>query len=421
MDIGVTGWWGDLGEPENHPADVYHNLKDLGFTRKFAAGEIHNIYGHYWSKMLSDNYRKDYPNKRLFHLNRSGYAGSPRYSSFPWSGDVSRSWQGLQSQLPLIQGMSLSGIPYMHSDAGGFAGGDGDAELYVRWLQFAAFTPIYRPHGTAFGDLEPNVKDIPSEASLWPEPTKTLARAAAVTRYRWLPYNYNLCYRQAMYGEPLLKPMFFLNTNDSNLYKAQEQYMWGNEIMVVPVTEKNQTIKQYYIPSGEWTDMNNFKTIKGSLWVSDSTISITSIPVFAKEGSFIPLVTPMQNTDAYNTATLNVFYIPSIQPSHYDLYEDDGKDANAISNKKYEIISFSSSGLKKSTTIRISSNNGRYIGRVENRKMTLNICNIIDAPSEILLNGKQLSLDQVWDNASKKFVIPLNFNHTTTSITINFK
>ncbi len=421
MDIGVTGWWGDLGEPENHPADVYHNLNDLGFKRKFAAGEIHNIYGHYWSKMLSDNYRKDYPDKRLFHLNRSGYAGSPRYSSFPWSGDVSRSWQGLQSQLPLIQGMSLSGIPYMHSDAGGFAGGDGDAELYVRWLQFAAFTPIYRPHGTAFGDLEPNVKDIPSEAALWPEPTKTLAKEAAVTRYRWLPYNYNLCYRQARFGEALLKPMFFLNNTDSNLYKAQDQYLWGNEIIVVPITTKDQTIKEYYIPAGEWTNMNNFKTIQGPLWVSDSTISITSIPVFAKEGSFIPLASPMQNTDAYNTTTLNVFYIPSAKPSHYDLYEDDGKDANAISNKKYELISFSSSGIKKSTDIRISSNNGSYIGRVKSRNMELNICNIIDAPSEILINGKQISLDLVWDNTGKKLVIPVNFQHTTTSITINFK
>ncbi len=125
MDLGATGWWGDLGEPENHPANVYHDLKDLGFKRKFASGEIHNIYGHYWSKMLAVNFKKDYPNQRLFHLNRSGYAGSPRYNSFPWSGDVSRSWDGLKSQLPLIQGMSLSGIPYMHSDAGGFAGGKG--------------------------------------------------------------------------------------------------------------------------------------------------------------------------------------------------------------------------------------------------------------------------------------------------------
>ncbi len=420
MDIGVTGWWGDLGEPENHPADVYHNLNDLGFKRKFSAGEIHNIYGHYWSKMLAENYKKDYPNKRLFHLNRSGYAGSPRYNSFPWSGDVSRSWQGLQAQLPLIQGMSISGIPYMHSDAGGFAGGDGDAELYVRWLQFAAFTPIYRPHGTAFGNLEANVKDIPSEASLWPDPAKTLAKAAAVNRYRWLPYNYNLCYRQANFGEPLIKPMFFLNNNDSNLYNAQEQYMWGNEIMVVPITEKNQRVKKYYIPAGEWTNMNNLKKTQGPLWVSDSTISIESIPVFAKEGSFIPLASPIQNTEAYNTTILNVFYIPSAQPSQYELYEDDGKDANSINNKKYEIITFKSSGIKKSTTIRISGNNGSYIGRVENRKMVLNVCNIINAPSEILINGKKLSVENVWNASVNKLEIPLNFRHTTTSITINF-
>ncbi|MEO6168715.1 MAG: TIM-barrel domain-containing protein, partial [Chitinophagales bacterium] len=92
MDIGVEGWWGDLGEPENHPADVYHKLNDFGYSRLFSADEVHNIYGHYWTKMLYDQFALNYPNKRLFSLNRSGFAGTQRYCIFPWSGDVSRSW-----------------------------------------------------------------------------------------------------------------------------------------------------------------------------------------------------------------------------------------------------------------------------------------------------------------------------------------
>ncbi|MGE5108176.1 MAG: TIM-barrel domain-containing protein, partial [Sphingobacteriales bacterium] len=143
---GVSGWWTDLGEPEKHPSNLYHNLKDFGFKRLFKADEVHNIFGHYWNKMLYDFYAKEYPNTRLFHLNRSGYAGSPRYNIFPWTGDVNRNWNGLKAQLPIILGMSLSGIPYIHSDAGGFTTTyNRDEELYTRWLEMAAFTPIFRP------------------------------------------------------------------------------------------------------------------------------------------------------------------------------------------------------------------------------------------------------------------------------------
>ena len=123
MENGVEAWWGDLGEPEKHPSNLYHNLKDYGYKRLFNADEVHNIYGHTWTKMLYDYYAKEYPNKRLFYLNRSGFAGSQRYSIFPWTGDVSRSWSGLRAQLPILIGMSMSGVPYVHSDAGGFAGG----------------------------------------------------------------------------------------------------------------------------------------------------------------------------------------------------------------------------------------------------------------------------------------------------------
>lgn len=420
MDIGVTGWWGDLGEPENHPADVYHNLEDVGFDRKFASGEIHNIYGHYWSKMLAENFKRDYPGQRLFHLNRSGYAGSPRYNSFPWSGDVSRSWDGLKSQLPLIQGMSLSGIPYMHSDAGGFAGGDGDWELYVRWLQFAAFTPIYRPHGTALGTLEPNAKNIPSEAALWPEPTKTRARNAALVRYQWLPYNYNLTYLQAKKGKPLITPMFFLNSNDTNLYKATDQYMWGDDVMVVPIIERGQRARTFYVPYGKWTNMNTLKAVTGPRWFTDSSITYEAIPVLAREGSFIPFTANMQSTADYNKSILTVFYNPSAYPSKYELYEDDGSDANALKNHQYEITSFSSTGMKQSSTITINSDMGRYKGRIENRKMLIAITNMKQGPTEVKINGKNIPVNKTWNADTKVIYIPVIFQHKKTTILINF-
>ncbi len=104
---GVSGWWSDLGEPEKHPNTIMHNLKDQGISRPVSADEIHNLYGHQWSAMLYEKYRDDFPDQRLFHLNRAGFAGSQRYSVFPWTGDVARSWSGLKAQWPVLMGMSL--------------------------------------------------------------------------------------------------------------------------------------------------------------------------------------------------------------------------------------------------------------------------------------------------------------------------
>jgi len=417
MDIGVEGWWGDLGEPERHPSAMFHNLKDYGFDRKFGADEVHNIYGHYWSKMLYENYKKYYPGKRLFHLNRSGYVGTPRYSSFPWTGDVSRSWDGLKAQLPNIQGMSISGVPYVHSDAGGFSRATADAELYVRWLQFAVFTPIYRPHGTALGNLSNEENNIPSEASEWPEPTKSLAKKAAIERYKWLPYNYNLSYQQAVNGKPLITPMFFINENDSNLYKATQQYLWGENVMVVPITDKGATTMDYYIPSGTWTNIHTFNEINGHQWYTDNQITISNIPVYVKEGSFVPMAASMQNTEEYNDKELTIYYFPSEKPSQYSLYEDDGNNPNAIIQKQYEITSFYASGIgDKETKIEIRSNTGKYPGQQQKRRFKLSVPNMKNVTA-IFINGKKLN--QSFKDASINGIsIPLVFEHKKISISI---
>ncbi|MBC8400462.1 MAG: hypothetical protein H8E14_03130 [Candidatus Marinimicrobia bacterium] len=120
---GVGGWWCDLGEPEAHPPEMVHYLG--------SAEEIHNIYSLLWAKMIYNKTKDVLPNNRLFNLIRSGYAGIQRFSVFPWSGDVQRSYSGLRAQAPIMLGMGLSGIGYMHSDIGGFTGGYQDPELYT--------------------------------------------------------------------------------------------------------------------------------------------------------------------------------------------------------------------------------------------------------------------------------------------------
>ena len=377
INKGVAGWWGDLGEPEKHPEGIYHSLKDLGFNRKFKADEVHNIYGHYWDKMLYDRYAKEFPNKRLFNLNRSGYAGSPRYGVFPWSGDVSRSWDGLRAQLPLMLGMSISGVPYIHADAGGFAGGDGDEELYTRWLQFAAFTPVFRPHGTAFGDLEPGVKNIPSEPALWSEKVQENVRAAIDGRYALTPYNYTLAYEQEKFGKPLVRPMFYYEQADSNLFIARDQFFWGDQILVAPVIEKGVKSRRIYLPEGRWYRYSDNENFSGAQWIDQPTHP-ASIPVFIKAGSILPKIEmePGTNLENYSTKSLTLTYFPSKQETSYTLYDDDGKTKDALLKGAFELINFKAESyydhqVLKSLSMAVSSNNGRFIGRPVERQLEL--------------------------------------------------
>ncbi len=340
MEQGVEGWWGDLGEPEKHPTDLYHNLKDMGQQRLFNSNEVHNVYGHNWTKMLYEKYKTYYPDKRLFSLNRSGFAGTQRYGIVPWSGDVSRSWSGLRAQLPIMLGMSMSGVPYIHADAGGFAGGDGDWELYIRWLQFAVFTPIFRPHGTALYDVDPNAFSFPSEIALADTNVRERAKQAAMLRYRMLPYNYSLCYRQTTHGEPLVSPLYYYYSADTATYSAGQEYMWGKDLLIAPVLYKDAINAKIYLPRGEWYRWNENVVLDGGRELEEQ-LTTSSIPVFVKAGSIVPLIPQsikISNTKAYNTAEVEWHYYAGNGNAHFELFDDDGVDPASIANKNFERI-----------------------------------------------------------------------------------
>jgi oligosaccharide 4-alpha-D-glucosyltransferase len=420
-NMGVAGWWGDLGEPEKHPSDMYHNLKDFGTTRKVSANEIHNLYGHMWSKMLFTHWNKTYPKQRLFFLNRAGFAGTQRFSIFPWTGDVSRSWSGLKSQLPNLQSMSISGIPYIHSDAGGFAGGEDDRELYLRWLQMACFSPVFRPHGTALGDLEPNVKDIPSEPIYKKEPHKTLARKVIQLRYSLLPYNYSLSYEQTSLGHPLIRPMFYENFLDTNLIRASNQYMWGDAFLVAPVLEEKAETRNLYLPEGKWYNFTSLKSQEGPKWINEYS-GLHYIPLYIKEGSFIPTWKDenIKSTDDYSMTTpLFIQYFPSHKKSNYIFYDDNGKDVKfKKKNPNYQLIEFQSSYSNNELKIDVISKNWP---KKQSRKMTLLIpSSSINKNSKFILNEKNIEQKPIIKEYSKEWIpVEFIFNGTTTTIKIS--
>jgi oligosaccharide 4-alpha-D-glucosyltransferase len=364
--------------------------------------------------MLYDKYAKEYPTKRLFSLNRSGFAGTQRYGIFPWTGDVSRSWNGLQAQLPILLGMTMSGVPYVHSDAGGFAGGEKEPELYVRWLQFAQFTPIFRPHGTELSKVDTAAPSYPSEPALFDEPYRSIAKNVVVNRYKMLPYNYTLAYQQATEGKPLMSPLYYYFRSDTSAAKIEDQYMWGENVLVAPVLEKGATTRKVYLPAGKWFDFKTLSQFDGGKWI-DKLVDLGLIPVFIKEGSFIPQhKNAAPNTSSLDKASLSLLYTPSSNPSTFIMYDDDGESKDAIEKKKYELITFSSTGMHRNKVIlSITSDKGMFKGKPSKRNVLLSIPGV-NKPATIKVDGQivklieaEPTLGALWLKDYKTLSVPL--------------
>lgn len=357
IENGVSGWWGDLGEPEYHPSDQFH----INGT----ADEVHNIYGHRWHKMLFDHYNKEYPKQRLFNLNRAGYAGSQRYGIFPWTGDVSRSWGGYQAQLPTLLHMSLSGLPYIHSDAGGFAQGARDDELYTRWLQFACFTPILRPHGQS--------ETIPSEPVYFSKQTQDIVRRYMNLRYRLLPYIYSLSAQATLKGYPMMRPLFFEFPDDDENYTISDEYLFGSELLVAPVLKPGQKTRTVYLPkSTKWYDFHTNRKFPGGNEY-EIPVTISDMPLFVKAGSFLPMTNPVKTTDNYSTKNLTVRYYMGKAggTSNFVMYDDDGTDPKSLVNGSFESLMFVKKEDERGNPVFLFSKIGKaYKGMPETRKIS---------------------------------------------------
>ncbi|MCF8358851.1 MAG: DUF5110 domain-containing protein [Prolixibacteraceae bacterium] len=358
VELGVAGWWGDLGEPEK-----FHD--DLTFSGSMGPS-VRNLYGHYWSKMLYDKYSKLYPDKRLFHLNRAGFAGSQRFGSYPWSGDVSRTWGGFMAQLPNMLSMSLSNIPYAHSDLGGFCAEPMNEELYLRWLQFGAFNPVFRPHSEI----------VPSEPIYYSDSIQQLVKPFFELRYRLLPYNYTLAWRQEQFGEPLASPLFVKTALPKMMWGMWDEYFWGDAFLVAPVLEAGQKEKQVFLPHGIWFDFFTEKRFLGNSFLQVE-ITPDHIPVYVKAGSFIPMIAPIPNTSAYDPTQIEIhyYYDKTINGANYAMYDDDGETRDAYGKNKFELINFSFYESEGKLIFTITNNGNDYPGRPEKREIELVVHN----------------------------------------------
>lgn len=398
-DMGVTGIWGDLGEPEVHPSKLLHATG--------TADEVHNIYGHDWAGLIAEGYKNDFPNQRPFILMRAGSSGSQRYGMIPWSGDVNRTWGGLQSQPEIALQMGMQGLGYMHSDLGGFAGNVQDAELYTRWLQYGVFQPIYRPHAQ---------EDVPAEPVFWDDKTKALAKKSIELRYKLLPYNYNLSFQNHTHGTPLMRPLFFEDDSEQ-LKTVASTYFWGADFLVVPILKPNVTEKEIYFPkNNNWFDFYNHEKFEGG---QTATVKVVEdqIPTFVRGGAFIPMAKPMQSTKEYNgnTFELHYYYDPSVKESKGQLYNDDGLTAGAFEKGNYELLKFESDISQKGIEIEIEAEIGSRF-QTELKKVDLIIHNIKSKPKSV--KNKRKKINFTYNFELKAVSIPLDWN-TSKELQLN--
>ncbi len=385
---GVGGWWGDLGEPEVHPSWVQHGGGK-------SADQVHNIYGHDWARLIAEGYKKEFPNERPFILMRSGYSGSQRFGMIPWSGDVSRGWGGLQSQMEISLQMGMQGLAYMHSDLGGFAGPVLDDELYVRWLQYGVFQPIFRPHAQS---------DVPPEPVFRTERTKVLAREAVWLRYAMLPYNYTLAFENSQTGMPLMRPVLF---EDGEATSLSSTYLWGQDFLVAPIVEPGATRKEVQFPVKDsvWFDFHTGEKHLGGILEVVKPVE-ANIPVYVRAGAFIPMAKVVQTTRDYSTRNIDLHYYhdASVKRGEGKMYDDDGETADAYAKGKYEIVRFASSFADGKLEIALQTETGKAQTAAE-RGFALKVHNVGRKPRAVTVDGRAVAFN--WNGKHQLLEVPL--------------
>ena len=394
---GVAGWWGDLGEPEVHPDDIQHMWQ----STKVSGAEVHNAYGHQWAKTVYNNLTALQPDTRPFVLMRSGFLGSQRYGMVPWTGDVSRSWGGLKPQVELALQMSVFGMAYTHSDLGGFAGGETfDPELYTRWLQFGTFSPVFRPHAQ---------DNIAPEPIFHADPVKSIARKFIQLRYDMLPYNYSLAFENALYGTPLMRPLA-MAYGESDWFENADSYLWGDGLLVSPVTSANQTVWPTKLPEGVWFDFFSDTKYQGDQTVN-YPLSQDNFPVWVKAGSFMPMADGLSRTEQFDARKIEMHYWHdnSVSSSSYTYYEDDGKNPASVEKGLYTKLQLSASVDEKAALTLTLDSEGSYIGMPKQRDITYIVHGLSEKPQSVSIDGRRVPV--MWDEKGKTLSLAISCDY----------
>jgi len=299
---GVAGVWNDMNEPavmdvptKTFPLDVRHHYDGESCSHRKA----HNIYGMQMARATYDGVKKFAGNKRSLVITRSGYSGLQRYSSV-WTGDNIATWEHLSIANLQVQRLCASGISFCGSDVGGFID-QPSGELFVRWVQLAAFHPFFRTHSSGdHGDQEPWSFGLDN---------MKLAKRFIELRYELLLYFYTTFYQYSEYGVPMIKSLIVYDNTDNEVKNRMDESIVGDHILVCPMLQPGVHERILYLPSGQWYNYWTDKLFAGK----KETIvkaDLTQMPIFIKAGAVIPKIPVMQyvGEKSIDTIDLHVYY-----------------------------------------------------------------------------------------------------------------
>jgi len=393
-DMGIDAWWMDSTDPDCFnptEADYDRKVGDDGSDATFRS--LRNAFPLCTVGGVYSHQRKDDRGKRIFIMTRSAFAGQQRYASNLWSGDIASSWDVLRKQIPAGLSFTLTGNPNFNTDIGGFfcsayntAGPESAPanpqyqELYVRWMQYGLFAPVFRSHGT----------DAPREIYRFGKPGDQIYDAIARTirfRYRLLPYLYTTAWQCTSGNDSYMRPLFADFRSDKRTWNTTDAFMFGQNILAAPVVSAHYTDENVsgsatavpavdfleprthsvYLPAGtDWFDFQTGKRYRGGR-TADVTTDINSVPMFVRKGSILPLGPEMEYVGQKNWQTLEIRVYPGADAA-FRLYEDEGDSYN-YENGAYSIIPFDWDN--SSHTLTVGQRSGNFPGMIPQRTFTV--------------------------------------------------
>ena len=402
-DYGTDAWWMDSTDPD------FFNPKESDYD--------HKVYGGTWRSQrnafplatvrgIYEAQRKDDRGKRIFIMTRSSYAGQQHYGSNMWSGDVNSSWDMLRKQVPAGLSFTLTGNPNFNTDIGGFfcgsynTRGGGSApknpqfqELYVRWMQYGLFCPVFRSHGA----------DAPRE--IWQfgkkgEPVYDAIEKQIRLRYRLIPYLYSIAWQVTSNNDSYMRPLFADFAQDKKVWNMTDEFLFGHSILACPIVDPQYTEEKIirtnamtgwdrqtasdgssagnidftatktaikYLPKGAaWYDFWTNQRYQGGKSVTLET-TFDRVPMFVRAGSILPLGPEMQYVGEKSWDNLELRVYPGADGS-FTLYEDEGDSYN-YEKGVYTTIAFTWND--RSRTLTIGERQGSFPGMLQTRQFNV--------------------------------------------------
>ena len=408
LQEGVAGFWNDMNEPGvfmtaetekpeifHHPAKTFpYDTPHVGDGLKGDHRRYHNVYGMLMTRSTFEGLRRLSPKTRPFVLTRAGFAGVQRYSAV-WTGDNYASWDHLAMTIPMLANMSVSGVPFVGGDVGGFNDMP-SGELYARWLQAAVLTPFLRSHSVGWvGNKEP-----------WEygDEFTDINRKTVELRYRLLPYLYTLFRQHEIDGSPIMRPLWYEFPDDKAVYLNNDQFMVGSDIMVAPVVKEGMRTRGIYLPAGaEWIDWwTGEKYESGKTHYLQTPLDM--LPLFMRVGAVVATQDLIQHTGEMPSAKITLHVAAGVKPgSTYisRLYQDAGEGYDYRNGVMSDITIAHSPG--KLMIERKGRFRGQQIG-------TVVVHGINAKPRSVMADGKSVEVRFDAEKKRLEFNVDANIN-----------